>query len=101
MEQAQGWERPGYFIKDRTAPVRGYDWFGCYDHVPNTDKRYYNEMIEDYTWGFSKQQEVVSSHLIRQFKTKTNCFSSRSERKRWLQGTTLPYLTLQVTQKCT
>lgn len=59
MEQAQGWERPGYFVKDRTAPVRGYDWYGHYDHVPNSDKRYVNELVEDHTWGFSKHQEVV------------------------------------------
>lgn len=35
MEQALGWERPAYFIKDRTAPVRRYDWYGHYDHVAN------------------------------------------------------------------
>jgi sarcosine dehydrogenase len=59
MEQAQGWERPGYFIKDRTAPVRGYDWYGYYDHVDNEDKRYEQELEGDYTFGFSKHHDLI------------------------------------------
>lgn len=61
MEQAQGWERPGYFVKDRTAPVRGYDWYGFYDHVKNDDQRYVRELQKDYTFGFSKNHDLVSS----------------------------------------
>lgn len=59
MEQAQGWERPGYFIKDQTAPVRGYDWYGHYDHVDNEDKRYEKQLEGDYTFGFSKYHHLV------------------------------------------
>nr|XP_968443.1 PREDICTED: sarcosine dehydrogenase, mitochondrial [Tribolium castaneum] len=59
MEQAQGWERPGYFVKDRTAPVRGYDWYGYYDHVDNPDKRYEQELEGDYTFGFSKHHDLI------------------------------------------
>jgi sarcosine dehydrogenase len=59
MEQAQGWERPGYFIKDRTAPVQAYDWYGCYGHVNNEDKRYEHELEGDYTFGFLKHHDLV------------------------------------------
>lgn len=61
MEQAQGWERPGYYVKDRTAPVRGYDWYGYYDHVKNEDLRYVHELEKDYTFGFSKNHDLVSA----------------------------------------
>ncbi|KAJ8941399.1 hypothetical protein NQ314_010399 [Rhamnusium bicolor] len=59
MEEALGWERPAYFIKDRTAPVRGYDWYGNYGHVNNEDKRYEKELEGDLTFKFSKHHDVI------------------------------------------
>lgn len=60
MEEALGWERPAYFItEDRTAPVRGYDWYGNYDHVKNTDQRYEKELEKDLTFDFSKNLDLV------------------------------------------
>ncbi|KAK9727710.1 FAD dependent oxidoreductase [Popillia japonica] len=64
MEQAQGWERPGYFVKDRTAPVRGYDWYGWYDHVKNDDQRYVRELERDYTFGFSKNHDLIGEEAL-------------------------------------
>uniref|UniRef100_V5H2K8 Sarcosine dehydrogenase, mitochondrial n=1 Tax=Anoplophora glabripennis TaxID=217634 RepID=V5H2K8_ANOGL len=59
MESALSWERPAYFIKDRTAPVRGYDWGGNYGHVINEDKRYEKELEGDCTFDFSKHHQLV------------------------------------------
>ncbi|KAF5294011.1 hypothetical protein FQA39_LY13565 [Lamprigera yunnana] len=64
MQRAQGWERPGFFIKDRTAPVRVYDWYGCYDHVDNPDKRYEKQLEGDYTFNFSKHHNLVREEAI-------------------------------------
>lgn len=72
MEQAQGWERPGYFIKDSTAPVRGYDWYGYYDHLDNPDKRYERQLEGDYTFGFSKHHDLVNLILFSMFSKELN-----------------------------
>ncbi|XP_022914521.1 sarcosine dehydrogenase, mitochondrial [Onthophagus taurus] len=64
MEQAQGWERPGYYVKDRTAPVRGYDWYGHYDHLINDDQRYVHELEVDYTFGFSKNHDLIGEEAL-------------------------------------
>lgn len=59
MEYCQGWERPGYYIENSTAPVRGFDWYGHYDHVRNTDRRYEKQLEGDETFGFSKHHDLV------------------------------------------
>ncbi|XP_057662190.1 sarcosine dehydrogenase, mitochondrial [Diorhabda carinulata] len=64
MEEALGWERPAYFIKDRTAPVRSYDWYGYYDHVDNEDKRYENELEGELTFGFPKSHDLVREEAL-------------------------------------
>lgn len=60
MQQAQSWEIPGYYVKDRTAPVRGYDWYGSYEHVRNIDQRYVDELEGNYTFSHPKHQNLVS-----------------------------------------
>ncbi|XP_023012335.2 sarcosine dehydrogenase [Leptinotarsa decemlineata] len=64
MEEALGWERPAYFIKDRTAPVRSYDWYGHYDHVPNEDTRYVDELRGDLTFDFSKHFDLIKEEAL-------------------------------------
>ncbi|CAH0561302.1 unnamed protein product [Brassicogethes aeneus] len=64
MEQAAGWERPGYFVKDRTVPIRGYDWYGNYDHIDNKDKRYERELEGDLTFDFSKHHDLIKEECL-------------------------------------
>ncbi|KAK5643150.1 hypothetical protein RI129_006995 [Pyrocoelia pectoralis] len=64
MDQAQGWERPAYYIKDRTAPVRDYDWYGYYGHVANSDKRYEKELEKELTFDFSKQSDLIREEAL-------------------------------------
>ncbi|KAF5292544.1 hypothetical protein FQR65_LT01690 [Abscondita terminalis] len=64
MEQAQGWERPGFYIRDSTAPVRSYDWYGCYDYVDNPDMRYEKQLEGDYTFRFSKHHNLIGSEAL-------------------------------------
>lgn len=60
MEQQQGWERPGYFLKEGKAPVQPYDWYGAYGHALNTDTRYVQALESNYTFGFPKNQHIVN-----------------------------------------
>ncbi|KAJ8919613.1 hypothetical protein NQ315_002235 [Exocentrus adspersus] len=64
MESALSWERPAYFVKDRTAPVRGYDWYGNYGHVPNEDTRYLKELEQDCTFDFSKHHDLIKEEAL-------------------------------------
>ncbi|KAK9875708.1 hypothetical protein WA026_009505 [Henosepilachna vigintioctopunctata] len=64
MEQVQGFERPAYYVKDRTVPVRGYDWYGNYDHVKNPDQRYEKELEGEYTFGFSKHHHAIGEEAL-------------------------------------
>ncbi|CAG9819893.1 unnamed protein product [Phaedon cochleariae] len=64
MEEALGWERPAYFIKDRTAPVRNYDWYGYYGHVISEDKRYEQEIEGDLTFDFSKHHDLIKEEAL-------------------------------------
>ncbi|XP_060532064.1 sarcosine dehydrogenase, mitochondrial [Cylas formicarius] len=65
MEQALGWERPAYFIQeDRTAPVRGYDWYGYYDHNRNSDQRYEKEIEKDLTFDFSEHHDLIKEEAL-------------------------------------
>uniref|UniRef100_A0A1Y1MDL9 Sarcosine dehydrogenase, mitochondrial n=1 Tax=Photinus pyralis TaxID=7054 RepID=A0A1Y1MDL9_PHOPY len=64
MEQSQGWEVPGFYIKDSTAPVRVYDWHGFYDHVDNPDKRYEKQLEGDCTFEFSKHHDLIGHEAL-------------------------------------
>ncbi|KAK5643152.1 hypothetical protein RI129_006997 [Pyrocoelia pectoralis] len=64
MEQAQEWERPGYFMKDQIAPVGEYDWYGCYDHPKNTDNRYKTEVEKEHTFGFSSNHTLIREEAL-------------------------------------
>ncbi|ENN80978.1 hypothetical protein YQE_02609, partial [Dendroctonus ponderosae] len=86
MEEALGWERPAYFIQeDRTAPVRGYDWYGNYDHVRHTDQRYMKELEKDLTFGFSKNFDLIKSEALAT-RTNVGLFNLSCYTKMYLTG---------------
>lgn len=64
MQQQQGWERPGYFLKEGIAPVQPYDFYGAYGNEINKDQRYVDELESNYTFGFPKHHELVSLKSI-------------------------------------
>ncbi|KAL1506279.1 hypothetical protein ABEB36_005671 [Hypothenemus hampei] len=86
MEEALGWERPAYFITDdRTAPVRGYDWYGNYDHVRNTDQRYEKELEKDLTLDFSKNHDLIKGEALAT-RTNVTLFNLSCYTKMYLTG---------------
>ncbi|KAB0799571.1 hypothetical protein PPYR_07451 [Photinus pyralis] len=64
MEQSQEWERPAYFLKGRAAPVSQYDWYGCYGHNENTDKRYPEEIKKEYTFELSSNHSLIREEAL-------------------------------------
>lgn len=63
-EQAQGYERPGWFNPNGYSPVPPYDWYGAYGHPRNLDKRYLNLLKGDKTFGFSKHHLAIGSECL-------------------------------------
>lgn len=63
MDQQHGWERPGFFLKEGTAPVQPYDWYGAYGHSRNADRRYEKALESNYTFGFPKHHNIVGASV--------------------------------------
>lgn len=61
MEEKQGWERPGYFLKshDVQTVVQPYDWYGFYGHPKNTQTDYAECLKGEYKFGFSDHHDLV------------------------------------------
>lgn len=61
MEEKQGWERPGYFLKDgQTVVVPPYDWYGNYGNKKHEQNEYEDKLIGDCKYGFSDHHKLVS-----------------------------------------
>jgi sarcosine dehydrogenase len=41
------------------CPVQPYDYYGQYGHTRNEDITYKETLAGEYSFGFSKQQEIV------------------------------------------
>ncbi|XP_058806146.1 sarcosine dehydrogenase, mitochondrial [Phymastichus coffea] len=52
MEERQGWERPGWFLKKGTAPVPAYDYYGSYENAKNENCKYIELLEQDATFDF-------------------------------------------------
>lgn len=59
-----GWERPGYFLKNKTAPVKDYDFYGSYDHPPHKDYEYCERLEDDYTFDFPKHHDLIGDECL-------------------------------------
>lgn len=55
----KGYERPGYYIHDTTAPVQKYDWYGYYGHEKNKNTCYVDKLAGDYKFEFSDHHDLV------------------------------------------
>ncbi|XP_067632907.1 sarcosine dehydrogenase, mitochondrial isoform X2 [Eurosta solidaginis] len=59
MEEKQGFERPGFFMKHK-AEVPTYDWYGNYNHERNTNKAYEKVLEGDLKYaGFSEHHKLI------------------------------------------
>lgn len=60
MEERSGYERPGYYIHEDTAPVQKYDWYGYYGNEKNKNTSYADALKGDYKFTFSDHHDLVS-----------------------------------------
>jgi sarcosine dehydrogenase len=59
MEQRQGWERPAWYLKDGTAPILPYDYYGNYGSKKNESHKYEEILSQDHTFNFPVHHENV------------------------------------------
>lgn len=67
MEEKQGWERPGFFLKEinkstKVFPyiIKNYDWYGSYGHSPHQKHEYEKILEGDLTYrNYSQHHNLV------------------------------------------
>nr|CAD7572946.1 unnamed protein product [Timema californicum] len=64
FEERQGWERPGWYSPNGPAPVPDYDWYGAYGTPRNTDQTYEKLIKGDYTFGFTKNHNLIGEECL-------------------------------------
>lgn len=60
MEEKQGWERPGFFLKNEVASVLPYDWYGNYGYTKHESYPYEEKLLGDCSYEFSEHHNLVS-----------------------------------------
>ncbi|XP_014204461.1 sarcosine dehydrogenase, mitochondrial [Copidosoma floridanum] len=64
MEERQGWERPGWFLKDGTAPVQPYDYYGSYGTTKNPKNRYADVLAQDHTFDYPAHHDIIQEEAL-------------------------------------
>ncbi|XP_043326004.1 sarcosine dehydrogenase, mitochondrial isoform X2 [Cervus canadensis] len=59
FQERHGWERPGWFNAQGTAPVLPYDYYGAYGHRAHEDYTYGRLLGQEYTFSFPPHHDVV------------------------------------------
>ncbi|KAF5294010.1 hypothetical protein FQA39_LY13564 [Lamprigera yunnana] len=85
MEQSQGWEQAGYFLKNDVAPICKYDWYGCYGNTLNEDNTYKHQLQKDLTFEFPESYSLVADEA-RSARTKVALFNMSQFGKFYLSG---------------
>lgn len=64
FQERHGWERPGWFNKDGSAPVKDYDYYGAYDTPKNVNYKYNDLLGKEYTFDFPPHHDVIKSECL-------------------------------------
>lgn len=64
MEEKQGWERPGYFLKNQIVTVPKYDWYGNYGHEKHETNVYLDKLLGEHKYEFSDNHELVRNFYL-------------------------------------
>ena len=60
FQERHGWERPGWFLPDGSAPVLDYDYYGSYEDTPLHEDYKYNELLgKEYVYDFPEHFDVI------------------------------------------
>ncbi|XP_074108249.1 sarcosine dehydrogenase, mitochondrial-like [Cotesia typhae] len=64
MEEAQGWERPGWYQPGKITLIPPYDYYGAYGSPKNKRNDYAEILKKDYTFDFPKHHDVIGSEAL-------------------------------------
>uniref|UniRef100_A0A6I8NGA3 Sarcosine dehydrogenase, mitochondrial n=1 Tax=Ornithorhynchus anatinus TaxID=9258 RepID=A0A6I8NGA3_ORNAN len=64
FQERHGWERPGWFNPQGTAPILDYDYYGAYEHKPHEDYSYNKLLGDEYTFDFPPHHEVIKKECL-------------------------------------
>ncbi|XP_068105323.1 sarcosine dehydrogenase, mitochondrial [Hyperolius riggenbachi] len=64
FQERHGWERPGWFNPEGSAPVLDYDYYGAYGVQPHQDYKYSALLEREYTFDFPKHHDVIRNECL-------------------------------------
>uniref|UniRef100_A0A8C9TR05 Sarcosine dehydrogenase n=1 Tax=Scleropages formosus TaxID=113540 RepID=A0A8C9TR05_SCLFO len=64
FQERHGWERPGWFSRDGSAPVLDYDYYGAYGISKNHNYKYSNLLSKEYTFDFPLHHDVIKDECL-------------------------------------
>ncbi|KAI5763124.1 SARDH protein [Gulo gulo luscus] len=64
FQERQGWERPGWFTPQGTAPVLQYDYYGAYGNQAHRDYAYGRLLGDEYTFDFPPHHDVIKKECL-------------------------------------
>ncbi|XP_037082640.1 sarcosine dehydrogenase, mitochondrial-like [Pollicipes pollicipes] len=64
-QERQGWERPGWFHRERRpAPALSYDWYGAYGTPVHQEHTYYDLLKHEYSFDFPPHHNVIRDESL-------------------------------------
>nr|XP_027797943.1 sarcosine dehydrogenase, mitochondrial [Marmota flaviventris] len=64
FQERHGWERPGWFSPQGTAPVPDYDYYGAYGNQVHQDCAYTRLLGDEYTFEFPPHHHVIQKECL-------------------------------------
>ncbi|KAL1786119.1 hypothetical protein HispidOSU_014126 [Sigmodon hispidus] len=64
FQERQGWERPGWFNPQETAPVLDYDYYGAYGKQAHRDYAYSRLLGAEYTFDFPPHHHMIREECL-------------------------------------
>ncbi|XP_024906986.1 sarcosine dehydrogenase, mitochondrial isoform X3 [Pteropus alecto] len=64
FQERHGWERPGWFTPEGTAPVLPYDYYGAYGNRAHQDHAYGKLLADEHTFDFPPHHDVIKQECL-------------------------------------
>ncbi|XP_011382354.1 sarcosine dehydrogenase, mitochondrial isoform X2 [Pteropus vampyrus] len=64
FQERHGWERPGWFTPEGTAPVLPYDYYGAYGNRAHQDHAYGKLLADEHTFEFPPHHDVIKQECL-------------------------------------
>ncbi|XP_034934422.1 sarcosine dehydrogenase, mitochondrial [Chelonus insularis] len=64
MEEAQGWERPGWYQPGKITLIPPYDYYGSYGSNKNKRNDYAETLKKEYTFDFPEHHKIIGEEAL-------------------------------------